>query len=263
MLTARSDSRLFLVVAVTIVGLAWSGIVLWGSSPYATYLHHDALGSVGSPFSERFGLRLVVFVCAWLLMTVAMMLPTSLPLFSLFRTIISARQNRGELSLLLIAGYLSVWLMFGVAAYAADLGVHSLVTTVPWLNDRSWLITAAILIGAGVYQFTPLKYLCLDKCRSPYSFIMSHWHGRNAREEAVGLGVAHGIFCVGCCWTLMLLMFAIGIGSVVWMLGLAGVMGIEKNFSWGRRLSPSLGLLLVVAGLTVAVVGGPAGACAC
>src|SRR5439155_20227999 len=105
--------------------------------------------------------------------------------------------------------------------------------------------------------------LCLEKCRSPFSFIMGHWHGRNAQAEAFDLGIAHGLFCVGCCWTLMLLMFAVAVGHVAWMAPLAVIMGVEKNFVWGRRLTPALGLMLIVAGVTVVAVGGPGSACAC
>src|SRR2546422_5962401 len=96
--------------------------------------------------------------------------------------------------------------------------------------------------------------MCLDKCRSPMSFISGHWHGGNARAEAFGLGVSHGLFCVGCCWSLMLLMFAVGMGSLGWMLVLGATMAVEKNLSWGRRLSAPLGAVLLGGGLVLAVV---------
>jgi predicted metal-binding membrane protein len=107
------------------------------------------------------------------------------------------------------------------------------------------------LLVAGVYQFTPLKYVCLDKCRSPYSFVVGHWRGRAPQREALGLGLHHGLYCVGCCWSLMLLMFAIGVGSLVWMFVLAIFMGIEKNLAWGRNLSQPVGVVLLAAGLTI------------
>src|SRR5438132_555279 len=84
-----------------------------------------------------------------------------------------------------------------------------------------WVIGAGVLLLAGLYQFTALKHKCLEKCRSPLSFIMEHWRGGRQEQEAFHLGVRHGMFCVGCCWSLMLLMFVVGVGSLAWMLALA------------------------------------------
>jgi predicted metal-binding membrane protein len=121
------------------------------------------------------------------------------------------------------------------------------------------LISHAALVGAGVlaiaggFQFTALKYHCLDKCRTPFSFVNQHWRGKFARREAFLLGAHHGVFCVGCCWAIMLLMFVVGAGSVGWMLMLGAVMAIEKNAAWGRHLSAPLGAgLLVWSGVILA-----------
>ena len=98
---------------------------------------------------------------------------------------------------------------------------------------------------AGIYQFTPLKYHCLDKCRSPMGFVMGHWRGNHEWRQALRLGLDHGIFCLGCCWSLMLLMFVVGTGNIGWMLVLGMAMGVEKNMPWGRRLSAPLGVVLL------------------
>src|SRR5947208_313692 len=120
-------------------------------------------------------------------------------------------------------------------------------------GDRRWyhlslaaLILAAILLLAGAYQFTPLKTMCLEKCRSPYSFLVSHWSGKHAGRDAFRLGIRHGLFCLGCCWTLMLLMFAIGGANLGWMLALGALMAAERATRWGRRLTRPLGGALVV-----------------
>ena len=124
----------------------------------------------------------------------------------------------------------------------------------PSLAVNAWLFGAAVLIVAGSFQFSSLKYRCLEKCRAPLSFLSQHWRGTGQSARAFLLGAHHGLFCVGCCWALMLLMFAVGTGNVGWMLGLAAIMAIEKNLSWGRRLSTPLGVGLLVWGVSIAAV---------
>jgi predicted metal-binding membrane protein len=107
---------------------------------------------------------------------------------------------------------------------------------------------------AGLYQVTPLKYYCLEKCRSPLHFVVTHWQGRRDRLQAFRLGVRHGLFCVGCCWSLMLLVFAVGVGNLGWMLMLGAVMALEKNLPWGRWFSALVGALLVCWGSLEAIL---------
>ncbi len=189
------------------------------------------------------------------MMTTAMMLPTTLPLIALFHRVTAQRHDRLRLVILLVAGYLGVWSLFGVFVHLADFAFHVVVAQIAWLESNHRAIGAATLAVAGVYQFTPLKYKCLDKCRSPMSFIVEHWRGSSEGRQALLLGVHHGIFCIGCCWALMLLMFAVGTGSVAWMLVLGGIMAVEKNATWGRRLSMPLGVFLI--GLSIMLGLGP------
>ena len=236
----RND-RLFLVLLVALIALAWLSLWVWGQSPYGRFLDHEALTDVTSE-----DVRLVVFfVAGWTLTVFAMMLPTTLPLISLFRTMTSDRSNHMTLVGLLATGYLAVWMAFGVLVHVADMGVHEAAGQSSWLESNDWVIGAGTLLLAGVYQFTPLKDHCPDKCRSPFSFIVGRWSGGNELVQSFRLGLDHGVFCLGCCWTLMLLMFGVGAGNVGWMLVLGSVMAIEKNMPWGRKLSPLLGLALI------------------
>ena len=107
------------------------------------------------------------------------------------------------------------------------------------------VVGAAVLAGAGLFQWSALKYRCLDECRTPFGFVASRWHGVSPSREALRIGIDHGIFCVGCCWALMLTMFVVGIGSVGWMLALAALMAAEKNLPFGRRLRTPVGLALL------------------
>jgi predicted metal-binding membrane protein len=256
------NRRHFTALLVALVLLAWLALFAWGESPYARYLSHEELSGISFSLDGDTLAATLLFVSGWTVMTVAMMLPTSLPLISMFQKVVSRRQDRTFLWLLLLAGYLAVWTAFGVAVHSGDRLLHAAVEQSHWLDDRAWLIGAGTLVAAGIYQFTPLKYMCLDKCRSPLNFITSHWHGSNERSSAFKLGVHHGIFCVGCCWSLMMLMFAVGVGNVGWMLVLGIVMATEKNMPWGRRLSAPLGVALVVAGAALFLLAGGPEACA-
>jgi predicted metal-binding membrane protein len=145
-------------------------------------------------------------------------------------------------------------MLFGVMVYIGHWGLRQGLEEIAWLEANAWVLGAVTLVLAGLYQFTPLKYQCLDKCRSPLSFIMGHWQGSHEQAQAFRLGVHHGIFCIGCCWSLMLLMFVVGMANIGWMLALGIVMAVEKNMPWGRRLSAPLGAVLLGWGLILVLV---------
>jgi predicted metal-binding membrane protein len=240
------------VVPTTLIVLAWLALVTWGQSPYGRFLNHQHMEEV----SLSNGAILLVFVAGWTLMSAAMMLPTSLPLVTMFHRLVRLREERAWLVILLIAGYLGVWTLFGALIHVGDWGLHQATERLHWLHSNAWLLGATSLFLAGLYQFAPLKNRCLDRCRSPFSFIVEHWQGRNERAQALWLGVHHGMFCLGCCWLLMLLMFAVGAGNLGWMLVLGAVMAVEKNAPWGRWLTAPLGVLLIIWGMVVALSGG-------
>lgn len=262
MFWARIDTRrYFIPTLVGLIALAWLTLILWGRSPYAGFLSHEELNGQEFSANGQAVRAALLFALGWTVMTVAMMLPTSLPLFDLFQRLVRRRPDAQRLTTLLIAGYIAIWSLFGFLAHAGDRFIHIAVDHTGWLEANPWVISAGVFLLAGIYQFTPLKYMCLDKCRSPLSFITEHWRGKSEQVEAFKLGVHHGLFCVGCCWSLMLLMFAVGIGNVGWMLALGAVMAIERNMPWGRRLSAPLGVLLLVGGLALVAIAAP-GACA-
>ena len=222
---------------------AWAALVLWEGSPYGYYLHHaEAAGA---------GLSLVVgasvFTVGWTLMIVAMMLPSSVPLVVTFAALVARRARPMRLVALLLVGYLLVWAGFGLVAWIADRGVHAAVQALPWLTAHPQLILGATLLAAGLWQFSPLRDRCLDECRSPLGFVLNRWRGVSERREALLMGVAHGAFCVGCCWSLMLVMFGVGVSSLTAMLVLGGLTAVEKNLPQGRRLTRPLGVALILA----------------
>jgi predicted metal-binding membrane protein len=187
---------------------------------------------------------LVVFLASWQVMTVAMMLPSSMPL--VYIMVHASRQQRHPWAIqaAFLAGYAVIWTAFAFMAFMADTFLHWLVSNWFWLYMHSWLIGATTFAIAGGFQFSSLKEHCLKQCRSPLSFFMRYygmgvgafWH----------FGLRHGVFCLGCCWALMLVMFGVGVGSIVWMAVLTGLMVIEKTYPGGQRLSPLLGIVLLL-----------------
>jgi len=175
------------------------------------------------------------------------MLPSSIPLVMTFGALVGRRRQPGRLVALLLVGYLVVWGGFGLAAWGLDRGIHAVVDAVPWLTEHPQVIIALTLLTAGLWQFSPLRDRCLDACRSPLGFVLNRWRGTSERREALLMGIAHGAFCVGCCWSLMLVMFGVGLGSVSAMLVLGGLTAVEKNLPSGRRMTRPLGVALVLA----------------
>jgi predicted metal-binding membrane protein len=250
----------FIPIMFGLIGTAWIALILWENSPYGRYLDHGRWTEIGLTAAicrtlpgGRILLPTALYVCGWLLMLAAMMLPTTLPLLHRFRLMTVARPDRIALVSLLISGYMLAWIGFGVAAHVCDTFVNVGVRQVTWLETHGWLIGAIVLMIAGAFQFTRLKYHCLDRCRTPLGFITSRWHGRRPRWEAFRLGLEHGLFCVGCCWAIMLLMFLVGTGNVGWMLVLGAVMALEKNAPWGRQLARPVGAILIAWAAYIAV----------
>jgi predicted metal-binding membrane protein len=229
-------------VLAALVAAAWAGLGLAGAAGGEIWLSHSALGEAGALSTAR----LLGFLMAWTLMSVAMMLPSTFPLVRVFLTI---TEGSAGLLALLCAGYLAMWALFGAAALLADAGLHRVVEGSAWLAARPERLSGALLLGAGLFQFSPLKYSCLRQCRSPVGFVIQHWRGASRTLRALRVGVLHGAYCVGCCWALMLLMFAVGGAHLGWMLSLAAVMFVEKAITWGRTLTVCVGLILAGWGL--------------
>jgi predicted metal-binding membrane protein len=252
--TARAPrhAHVFLPVLAALIALAWVTLWAWSRSPYGRYIEHGDWTASGPAASlcrvvpaGDVVVPVVLYAVAWILMTMAMMLPTTLPLFDAFDKITAGRRDRWRLLMLLALGYMTVWGAFGILAHALHSAMLSLLASVPTLAWHGWLIGVAVIALAGAFQFSQLKYRCLEMCRAPTSFVIARWRGHAQAWNAFALGAQHGLFCIGCCWALMLLVFALGAGSLGWMLLLAAVMAIEKNVPWGKRLSTPLGVALL------------------
>jgi predicted metal-binding membrane protein len=228
-----------------LVAAAWALALLavWTHQQYL--INHDyLLTESGLPWLAA----LLLFLACWQVMTAAMMLPSSLPMVSLLARACRREAHPHRTMGAFLAGYAAVWTAFAIAAFLGDTLIHALVNGWPALARHPWLIGATTFALAGAFQFSPLKTRCLKMCRSPLGFFARFYH--RGVGQAWRLGLQHGKFCLGCCWALMLVMFGIGVGSVVWMAALSGVMVIEKVLPGGQRLSPLIGVFLfVLAGL--------------
>lgn len=225
-------------------GACWAitlALTVTGGAPAA---HHGL-----PPGSMAWPLRIGLFLAVWVVMLGAMMLPTLVPLARLFG-LVSARSDHPYAARAgLYGGYLLVWTAIAPVALLFDSGVHLVVRSWPWLAEHDGLVLAGALLLAGSYQLSPMKDRCLTACRDPLGFLWQHY--RRGFAGSLRLGARHGLWCLGCCWALMLVLFATGVGSLVWMLGLTAVMVAEKTTRWGARLVLPIGAALVVAGLFV------------
>jgi predicted metal-binding membrane protein len=236
-----SSSRAPVIWPWILVIAAWTVALLAALTKQTFLINHNYL-LTQSHLSWL--IALVLFLACWQVMTIAMMLPSSMPL--VYMMVHASRRQRypWATQAAFLAGYAVVWTAFALAAFLADTLVHRLVSNWFWLYIRSWLIGAVIFAIAGGFQFSPLKEHCLKQCRSPLSFFMRYY--RQGIGAAWHLGLRHGMFCLGCCWALMLVMFGVGVGSIVWMAVLTGLMMVEKTYPGGQRLSPWLGIALLL-----------------
>lgn len=255
------------------LGVLVAAAAAWG----LLFLAHDAVGHggehvsagglgpaevVGSSHAQHGGTAVtpppamvggVLAVGGWALMVVAMMLPPALPLLQTVRRLVSRQPDPWRLTVLGALTFVGAWTVVGAAVVVGDLGVRALAERSWPEADPRW-VTAGVLVVAGVYQFTPLKDLCLRGCRSPRSFVLAHWQGRRSSgTETVALSGAYALSCIGCCWALMLICFAVGTAALPVMVALALVMAAERLVPWGRRLVRPSGLVLIVLGAVTAL----------
>jgi predicted metal-binding membrane protein len=227
------------------VAVAWAAAIAAEATGAAASLHHDSLLEGG----PGFGPALVLFLVAWQVMVAAMMLPSSLPLVRMYGAASSGAPDRAQSLAAFLGGYAMVWSGFGALAFAGDAALHAGVAASPWVADRDWAIAPAVLLLAGAFQFSSLKDACLRACRHPASFLRRHY--RRGPRGGFALGARHGIFCVGCCWALMLVMFAAGAANLIWMAALTALMVHEKTRPSGDRTVPLTGVVLLAAGSTL------------
>jgi predicted metal-binding membrane protein len=192
------------------------------------------------------GANVLTIWCMWAVMMAAMMLPSALPMTLAFVEL-SARTGEQARARSFVGAYLLTWCAFSVAATALQWLLQAVGWLDPMIVSTSAPLTAALLVIGGVYQFSPLKRLCLAHCRTPMGFLLGEW--RPGAHGAFVMGLRHGLFCLGCCWALMALLFVGGVMNMAWIAALSIAVAIEKLLPHGERLAALLGLVLIAAGV--------------
>jgi predicted metal-binding membrane protein len=189
------------------------------------------------------------FLGVWVVMMGAMMFPSVAPTVALYSRM--TKQRVPTAPILFAAGYLLAWGAIGLLAFAIAVGGNAIAGDVlAWDRAGRWVAGATLLVAAA-YELTPLKHMCLAKCRSPLGFLLGSW--RDGRTGALSMGARHGAWCVGCCWALMASLFALGIMSVAWMAFIAALIAVEKILPWRRVATYGTAAILLVLGLLLLI----------
>lgn len=235
--------NLILGVLLLLAAFAWVALIR-----QATAADEMVLGAGGLTM----GLAAPLFLALWIVMMVAMMFPTAAPMILLFAAIAAGKRQRGQPfapTWIFVGAYLLVWSLFGSVAYGAALGAERLAATSPWFMGHAAQVGGAVLILAGLYQFSPLKDVCLAKCRTPLQFVLGSW--RDGRGGAFRMGLAHGLYCLGCCWLLFLVLFPLGVMNIAVMAALTALIFAEKSLPAGRRIGHVVAAALIAYGVVV------------
>jgi predicted metal-binding membrane protein len=236
------DRRIVIGGLLAAIALSWSYLLTGANMPMLA-------PAVWTP--AYFALMLVM----WWVMMAAMMLPSAAPTILLFAALSRNSAERGDPAVptgIFATAYIIVWGGFSLLATFVQMQLDGLALLSPMMNSASVPLGAALLIAAGVYQMTPLKYACLRHCRTPIDFFARRW--RRGAKGALLMGLEHGAFCLGCCWVIMTLLFYAGVMNLLWVAGVALYILLEKLAPAGRLISRLAGVVLILWGVTVLVI---------
>ncbi len=250
----KRDRLIVIAGLAAVASLAWAytlaGVGM-GMNAFQMTAMSDAGAAAASPAPWSPARALAVFLM-WLIMMIAMMLPSAAPMVLLFAAIARRRQAqpRSEIgAAAFVAGYLAIWGIFSAGAALAQWAFEMNRLLTPMMQSTSAVFDGLLLLAAGFYQLTPLKQACLGRCRQPVGFITQYW--RSGTGGAFRMGIAHGAFCLGCCWFLMALLFVGGVMNLYWIAGIATYVLAEKVLPHQRWLSSAAGWALIALGATI------------
>jgi predicted metal-binding membrane protein len=234
-----SDRSIVLASLLALAAGAW-GILFWQSVV------------MGDDMSLTMGLGAPVFLALWVAMMVAIMYPTAAPMIMAFARVHKDRQSRGQAFVptwVFAGAYILLWSSTGLVAYALAVAGDALADESSWAADNAGRLGGALLVGAGIYQLTPLKDVCLSRCRTPVAFLMNSW--RQGLAGSFRMGLEHGAYCLGCCWLLFLILFPLGMMNIAVLALVTVVIFGEKVLPMGRQVARVAGAALIVYGAVV------------
>ena len=224
----RGERRIVLLALAGVTVIAWMYLVVARPGMDMSMPDMPDMPDMAMPFAAPW-----VFAMWWVMM-LGMMLPSAAPMVLTFASLQRHKRQRDEPyvpTALFVAGYLLVWGAFCLAATAAQWLLQASGLLSPMMALASTMLGGAVLILAGIYQFTPLKQACLRLCRSPFAFVLNHW--RDGSGGALRMGASHGLYCLGCCWVLMTLLFVVGLMNLIWVAVIAAFVFAEKLLPGG------------------------------
>jgi predicted metal-binding membrane protein len=233
------------LLALSAIG--W-GLVVWQAGHDSSmHMHGHAMG-----LDLTMSMAAPLFLGMWVAMMVAMMFPAAAPMILLFDRVERGKRDEGRSyvpTTYFVGAYLAVWIAFGVAAFALAVAIDRLAADSDWVSDEWTRLAGVLLIAAGLYQLTPLKDICLSKCQSPMSFLMTSW--RDGKVGAIQMGFLHGAYCLGCCWLFFVILLPLGVMNVGAMVAITALVVAEKLVPVGNRIARAAALALVVYGVVV------------
>ena len=237
-LVARQRNAI-LAVLLVLAGAGWVVFLNQARRP-------DEMGMHAMGPDLTMGRSWPLFLAMWVAMMVAMMFPAASPMVLMY-----GRMRRGDAASvsLFTCSYIALWFAFGALAYLASAGVESAVARSEWVAANWGRVGGALLVLAGLYQLSPLKELCLRQCRTPLSFVMTRW--REGRSGAVRMGLDHGLYCMGCCWMLFVILIPLGVMNIAAMVAVATVVFAEKVLPRARVVTTVAAVALIVIGVAV------------
>lgn len=242
--------NIFVILCISIL-MILSWIYIFNISSMKTSGTMDSkLYNIIMPQMEKWTLNnTLTTLVMWSVMMIAMMLPSAMPMVLVFSAVNKKRHSFGNQLVptwIFVFGYIIVWIIFSLIATLTQLVIHNFALVSPEIRIINPVLSGIILISAGVYQFTPVKEVCLKNCQSPLSFMMNYW--RAGKVGAFIMGLHHGLYCVGCCWILMILLFVAGVMNLLWISLIAIFIFLEKVIQRNYLLSYIAGFLLIVWG---------------
>jgi len=257
----RRDRMVVLVALLVLTALAW-GYIMWlaaqmSAAPATTMpnmpgMDRSGMGMMTSAFVPWSPVHFLFMFAMWAVMMVGMMTPSVAPIVLIYTQVARRSAILGQSFApagWFVGGYLLAWTVFAAVATLAQWGLESLALITPMMASVSRRFGGALLIAAGIYQWMPIKDACLSQCRAPLSFVQNHGGFQTSARGSLRLGLLHGMYCIGCCWALMVLLFVGGVMNLLWIAALMIFVLLEKMIPGGRYFSRFAGLIAMTIGV--------------